>query len=631
MAYLEPNYHHFHQPHHDQFPGELQSYDHNSHIYLNTMTQHSAGLIGLPTTKINETKPRLGKEEVEILEREFKKNTKPTTQTKKQYADDMDVELARINNWFQNRRAKRKQEKKQEAYEFQQSQEAAGFSEPSSPDFFNANFGGDTHFMPLQHANTFPMMNGPPQPAAPCNPQYSDPTTASMKSLQRTMAAAQASFSPHRQEFHNYQQRLSDGVPRFGGSTQTDSDQAQFPPVDGAYAQFNGQRSFSYASSSATQQALNTFPSQLLPEAGHDGLPRNVFDSCENTIPDGSIMSTQAIGFKFDNVDSNESSPPAPSVPFKAPPPMDIASRRKKVAVRPAALTADTIRGRPPVGSRTVSQVDNLRRSSDSPMGSPMRRVMSAGGIRNVMSGRINKGGIESAQRSPINLGGFSDAGAFMEHSYHTIRQPPTAIDRSTLNSSLAPPTPMSPRGGEIGSRQQDGGTSVESPAHGGLNFIFNEGVPGFYPQSETDQNLASPPETPQAQLALNSATHNDWAPHDAFQNKQWAFEVPDEPLYTPAQDTFQLEMQMPQPSYLKSMSQPVTPAFGQNFNPNYMFGVQEEQYYKHESSQYTLPSHLEHAFPDNTQYGRLSASPMTKQKTFQFSNQTPADFTEKK
>jgi len=50
-----------------------------------------------PTTKANETKSRLGKEEVEILEREFKKNPKPTTQTKRQFAEDMRVELARIN------------------------------------------------------------------------------------------------------------------------------------------------------------------------------------------------------------------------------------------------------------------------------------------------------------------------------------------------------------------------------------------------------------------------------------------------------------------------------------------------------------------------------------------------------
>lgn len=45
----------------------------------------------------NETKPRLGKEEVEVLERSFQKNPKPTTNTKKQFAEDMGVDLSRIN------------------------------------------------------------------------------------------------------------------------------------------------------------------------------------------------------------------------------------------------------------------------------------------------------------------------------------------------------------------------------------------------------------------------------------------------------------------------------------------------------------------------------------------------------
>jgi hypothetical protein len=45
----------------------------------------------------NETKARIGMEEVDVLEREFKRNPKPTTQTKRQIAEDMGVDLARIN------------------------------------------------------------------------------------------------------------------------------------------------------------------------------------------------------------------------------------------------------------------------------------------------------------------------------------------------------------------------------------------------------------------------------------------------------------------------------------------------------------------------------------------------------
>jgi hypothetical protein len=48
-------------------------------------------------TKTSEAIPRLGKEEVDVLELEFKKNPKPTTQMKRQFAEDMGVDLARIN------------------------------------------------------------------------------------------------------------------------------------------------------------------------------------------------------------------------------------------------------------------------------------------------------------------------------------------------------------------------------------------------------------------------------------------------------------------------------------------------------------------------------------------------------
>lgn len=69
---------------------------HNLHNYA--MAHQTASMMALPTaTKTNETKPRLGKDEVDILEREFKKNPKPTTQTKRQFAEDMGVDLARIN------------------------------------------------------------------------------------------------------------------------------------------------------------------------------------------------------------------------------------------------------------------------------------------------------------------------------------------------------------------------------------------------------------------------------------------------------------------------------------------------------------------------------------------------------
>ncbi|PMD48735.1 hypothetical protein L207DRAFT_414098 [Hyaloscypha variabilis F] len=613
----------------------------------------------LPTApRTNETKPRLGKDEVDILEREFKKNPKPTTQTKRQFAEDMGVELARINNWFQNRRAKRKQEKKQEAYEAGQAQDALGqYSEPSSPDFsYNNQYFSDGHMLPVQQPSvTFALPSGPPPPVAPYNPQYSDPTTASMESLHRTLAAAQAA-SEHDEYRHNFVDHES--LDTFGGGSlvhdSANSDRAHFPSPDEAIVHFeqyafpsafgnnlynNGPQNVpelqspqehhtptlfsAYPTSSEVEvsapQAVTAFPSQLLTQ--FDSLPQHGNGSnSDSQSPEHSSGPTLATGF-HDIAESDESSasPPAPSNPFRSPPPpMDIASRRKKVQHKPAALIADTLRSsRPSMGPRTVSHAEGFRRM-DSPASSPMRRIVSAGGNRNVLSGRVYKTGVESAQRSPINLGSFPES--FMEQNFHNVRLPPSLTAGSSLNSSLAPPTPMSPREREMTLVKRETSISTASPNEGSMNFVFNAGTGGFTTM-EGDQNLASPPETPQAQMVMHPSANN-W-PTMEFSEKQWSFEVPDEPLYTPAHETFALELHMPQqPAYLASMSQPVTPAFGQ-FNPSFMFA------HEGDSPQYTLSTqpHSEYNFPDGAHY--MSPS-MTKQKTFQFSHTTPADFSEK-
>lgn len=51
-------------------------------------------------SRTTESKPRLSKEEVEILEAEFQKNHKPNSTTKKALAESMRVENARINVRF---------------------------------------------------------------------------------------------------------------------------------------------------------------------------------------------------------------------------------------------------------------------------------------------------------------------------------------------------------------------------------------------------------------------------------------------------------------------------------------------------------------------------------------------------
>ncbi|KAJ2903738.1 homeobox domain-containing protein [Zalerion maritima] len=56
-----------------------------------------------------EPKRRLSKEELALLESEFQKIKKPNSSLKQGLAGRLGVDIARINNWFQNRRAKQKQ------------------------------------------------------------------------------------------------------------------------------------------------------------------------------------------------------------------------------------------------------------------------------------------------------------------------------------------------------------------------------------------------------------------------------------------------------------------------------------------------------------------------------------------
>ncbi|KAF8860407.1 hypothetical protein BDZ45DRAFT_312341 [Acephala macrosclerotiorum] len=89
------------------------------------------------------TRPRIDRAEVEVLEAIFQKfDGKPNTPVKRTLAQGFGIDLSRINNWFQNRRAKLKQEKKRLAYE-------AGLRAESSSTFghseaaVHSDLGGD--------------------------------------------------------------------------------------------------------------------------------------------------------------------------------------------------------------------------------------------------------------------------------------------------------------------------------------------------------------------------------------------------------------------------------------------------------------------------------------------------------
>jgi hypothetical protein len=123
---------------------QANDYDHNSSRSTANYPQHSgpatshAGQLaphhqqGQTIIQVcGDVKPRLTKEQHDILERHFQQQSKPTTSTKKSFADALGVPLDKINvilicspyivqpliqaqNWFQNRRAKVKQDLKKQ-------------------------------------------------------------------------------------------------------------------------------------------------------------------------------------------------------------------------------------------------------------------------------------------------------------------------------------------------------------------------------------------------------------------------------------------------------------------------------------------------------------------------------------
>ncbi|PGH14158.1 hypothetical protein AJ80_06027 [Polytolypa hystricis UAMH7299] len=73
----------------------------------------------------NLTRPRLTKEQVDTLEAQFQAHPKPNSNVKRQLAAQTNLTLPRVANWFQNRRAKAKQQRRQAEYERMQASEKA--------------------------------------------------------------------------------------------------------------------------------------------------------------------------------------------------------------------------------------------------------------------------------------------------------------------------------------------------------------------------------------------------------------------------------------------------------------------------------------------------------------------------
>ncbi|KAH7130748.1 hypothetical protein B0J11DRAFT_429818 [Dendryphion nanum] len=89
---------------------------------------------------VADVKPRLTKEQHDILESHFQIQHKPSTSTKKGFAESLNVPLDKINNWFQNRRAKVKQDLKKQLNQYNMSMGIYGHNQHSQVPMVNSQY-----------------------------------------------------------------------------------------------------------------------------------------------------------------------------------------------------------------------------------------------------------------------------------------------------------------------------------------------------------------------------------------------------------------------------------------------------------------------------------------------------------
>ncbi|RFU79966.1 homeobox [Trichoderma arundinaceum] len=307
-------------------------------------------------SRTTESKPRLSKEEVEVLEAEFQKNHKPNSSTKKALAESMRVDHARINNWFQNRRAREKKENNIREYEARQR------AEKERTDVETGLQGSDRKRDLVASSAPFPQ----PRRASQAKEQSPDaPSQLSTASESSTDAyEATPPVTPHLGSLSSLVFRHADDE-QHSSAAEDDSVKTESPSKDYVSA---SESDMSFANVSALDTMLSI---------------ENTADQYANEYQE---MDLERITAFLDQT----AIPSSPDHQLKSPCPTDIASRRNRQTPQ---LSINGPRSYSGVLSRAGADVS--RRSEQ--VGS-MRRVVSTSG-----TGRVRKSSASSATpRSPF-------------------------------------------------------------------------------------------------------------------------------------------------------------------------------------------------------------------------------------
>ncbi|KAI9856212.1 MAG: hypothetical protein M1830_006429, partial [Pleopsidium flavum] len=396
------------------------------------------------------TRPRLNPDQVSVLEQQFLYFHKPNSSIKQQLATQTGLSLPRVANWFQNRRAKAKQQKKLEQQMMQTVETAPSwnFEDSMSPGMYASPL----EYHPSELASTprqsttatgFDAMAGEPNRSN----QYDSAAEASFASLQRAITAAEAAqgsfnggfeesktelLTHDRNTFQPYSMSASSstggllpdaafsdwGSSRISSVVWTPACQPQledpFEMHNNTFRQPHLQQQspiqqvrydgFHNGTDLYSQPHITSYPSQLarqqpemqqqlcLPEPSRQ----------PPALPEDAISRRSSASSELANtlgtidIHAHQPQPQHRGIVFKQPeiPPLDIAARRNRR--RPAALGTAALRSRSCVGPLSMSP------TAMGPFLGPstsVRRIKSTGNNLNVARGRVQKAMPGSAQR----------------------------------------------------------------------------------------------------------------------------------------------------------------------------------------------------------------------------------------
>ncbi|KAL2832157.1 hypothetical protein BDW59DRAFT_139803 [Aspergillus cavernicola] len=373
----------------------------------------------------NLSRPRLTKEQVETLEAQFQAHPKPSSNVKRQLAAQTNLSLPRVANWFQNRRAKAKQQKRQEEYERLQNAKAEADgtakvkSEPLESDPTERN---DEKNSKASTPRSESSISGNQKQSSDASSKHQQARSesarqASLASLQRALNAAAA--AQYDQDGHSADGSVSPTTTLpmdiKGPDAAAWTSAAESLSVPG----FDSQSLSGYRSASDAGIPYNSMQYALQADVAitRRGSSDTLAESLESIGINTTSHGMSQLGNRTDRA-------PAWKEAGKE---LDLAARRKRP--RPAAIGT----------SRSSSML-----SGSSTM-SPTTRMPSYGAVKHSKSAQnlnTRYAGVRKAstQRSPLNLSTFAEAGVLssVKTELSTMLQPVTT-------GSLAPPTPLTP------------------------------------------------------------------------------------------------------------------------------------------------------------------------------------------